>query len=326
MSRSIPAVTGYSSLQCNVGKTQNKGFEFSLSTVNVQTKDFRWATDISFSTNKEEIVELDAAGDDKANGWFIGHPISVMRDYKWERLWSTSTEDARLMDLYKTIGGVSCEAGQSKVVDQPLVEVPEGTEGSKTVTLLGSGEKVTYMDNGFGKIDDDDMQILGSNRPDWTGGLTNTFTYKNWELSCFIYARVGNLYYGALQTYGKRYETDVWSETNQNASFYRPTTTSNVGAYNYTRNYTSGTMWVVRNIALSYNLPERLLNKVGAQNMTVYAQVLNPFMWGGEAVKLGINPEDTDGWDTKTNGSYIGGQTNNTILLRSFVIGLRLGF
>lgn len=51
--------------------------------------------------------------------------------------------------------------------------------------------------------------------------------------------------------------------------------------------------------------------------------------FGGELVKAGINPDDTTGWNTTANNNdtgFIGGQTNNTILTRSYVIGLRIGF
>ena len=60
----------------------------------------------------------------------------------------------------------------------------------------------------------------------------------------------------------------------------------------------------------------------------IYGQVLNPFIFGGELVKSGINPDDTTGWSGKKQNdtNFIGGQTNNTILTRSYVIGLRLGF
>ena len=61
-------------------------------------------------------------------------------------------------------------------------------------------------------------------------------------------------------------------------------------------------------------------NSLGAQ---VYAQVLNPFLFGGELVKAGINPDDLTGWDA---GNHIGGQTNNTCITRSLVLGVRLGF
>ena len=70
---------------------------------------------------------------------------------------------------------------------------------------------------------------------------------------------------------------------------------------------------------------------MGASSVQLYAQVLNPFIWGGQLVKEGINPDDMTGWGPdggKSNGTYkfIGGQTNNTILTRSYVVGLRIGF
>lgn len=323
MSRSIPVTLGYSSIQTNVGKTKNKGIEITLSSVNINNKNFKWSTDLTWSTNKESIVEL-ANGkiDDKSNGWYIGQPISVMRDYKYDRLWQKTDDDARLIELYKKIGSITAIPGQVKVQDQPFVIVAEGTAGSKSVKL-DNGETVTFLDNGFGKIDDDDKKILGSNRPDWVAGLTNTFNYKNWELSFFIYARMGVEYYGALQTYGRRVENSVWSETNPNGKFPQPTTASFTN-YNYVRNYTNGSLVALKNIALSYSIPQRLLDKYKIGKLQVYAQILNPVIWGGEAVKLGLNPDDTTGWDS-TAGAQSGGQTNNTILNRSVVFGLRIG-
>ena len=327
MSRSIPAITGYNSIQMNVGKTRNTGFEVSLTTVNIQKKDFRWTTDWSFSTNKEEIVELaEGKQDDKGSGWYIGHPIRVMRDYKYDRLWQNTPEDLRMMEIYKKIGGYNYLPGQGMVVDQqPMIEVPEGTEGSKTYTL-DSGEKITVMDNGFGKIDDNDAIILGSNRPKWVGGLTNTFSYKNWQLNFFIYARMGNLYYGRMQTYGRRVEKDVWSETNPGGKYPQPRSGGeSYTSYNDMLNYSKGNMVAVRNIALSYTLPQKALDKIGINSASVYVQVLNPWVFGGDLVKVGINPDDVRGWDSKS-GAASGGQSNNTILMRSYVIGLRFGF
>ena len=260
--------------------------------------------------------------DDSANGWYIGQPISVMRDYKYDRLWQNTPEDLRLIELYKKTGNITAIPGQVKIKDQDLVIVPAGTTGSKSVTLA-SGEVVNYLDNGFGKIDDSDKQILGSNRPKWVGGLTNTFNYKSWELSFFAYARIGNLYYGALQSFGRRVENDTWSATNTDAKFPQPTTASFTN-YNYTRNYTSGSLVAIRNIALSYNLSAKALKKYNINRLQVYAQVLNPFIFGGEAVKLGLNPDDVTGWDSAA-GAQSGGQTANTILNRSVVFGLRLG-
>ena len=200
LAKSLPLMTGYTSITTNIGKTQNKGLEITLSTTNIQTKDFTWKTDFTFSTNKEEIVEL-AGGkvDDTANKWFIGKPKDEIWTLKYDRLWQNTPEDLRTLELYEKISKTVMQPGMAKVVDQPLIEVPEGTEGAKTVTL-NSGERVTYMDNGFGTINTEDNKFLGSFQPKWIGGFTTTFIYKNWQLNSFVYARMGNMYYGLLQT------------------------------------------------------------------------------------------------------------------------------
>ncbi|MCF0052109.1 TonB-dependent receptor [Dyadobacter sp. LJ53] len=322
MSRSIPPVLGYTSILSNIGKTQNQGIEITISTVNVNQKDFTWRTDLNWSANREKVLELtDGRVDDLANGWYIGQPISVFRDYQYDRLWQNTPEDLRLIELYKKIGNITALPGQVKIKDQPLVTNTEAGGSTKTITLA-SGEVVTYLDNGFGVINDNDKAILGSNRPSWTAGITNTLGYKDFELSFLIQARVNNLYYGALQTYGRRIENDTWSPTNTGAAYPQPTTATFTN-YNSVRNYVDGSLVALRNISLTYNLATKIAERYKIGNAQVYAQVLNPFMWGGAAVKAGLNTEDITGWDT-TAGAQSGGQTNNTILNRSLVLGLRI--
>lgn len=333
MNRSIPIMTGYTSILSNIGKTQNNGIELTLSTVNVNTKNFKWRTDFTFYTNKEKIVELsNGQEDDPANGWFIGKPIDEVWTKKYDRLWQNTPEDTKLLALYKA-NGITMLPGQAKLVDQPLVEVAEGTEGSvtKTINIDGQNVDVIYLDNGFGKIDNDDNKFLGSFRPKWEGGFTTTFTYKNWELNSFIYGHFGGLYYGLLQTYGSRRETNIWSKDNPNGKYPQPLSGGQAFTnYSSFMNYTKSDIIVVRNIALSYTLPEKALKRVKMASAAVYVQVLNPFIFGGELVKAGINPDDVTGWraNSGSNGDYryIGGQTNNTIITRSWVMGLRVGF
>jgi TonB-linked SusC/RagA family outer membrane protein len=322
MSRSIPPVLGYTNILSNIGKTENRGIELTISSVNVHRKDFTWRTDLNWSANREKILELtNGATDDLANGWYIGQPISVFRDYRYDRLWQNTPEDLRLIELYKKIGNITALPGQVKIVDQPLVEAGDGAAGSKSVTLA-SGEVVNYLDNGFGTINDSDKSILGNNRPSWTAGLTNTFGYKNFELSFLVQARINNLYYGALQTYGRRVENDTWSPANTGAAYPQPTTATFTN-YNYVRNYMNGSLVALRNVSLTYTLNQAIADRYKIGSAQIYAQVLNPFMWGGAAVKAGLNPEDLTGWDT-TAGAQSGGQTNNTILNRSLVLGLRI--
>lgn len=325
MSRSLPAVVGYVSLQDNIGKTRNKGFELSLSTVNVKTRNFTWQTDFTFSMNKEEIREL-AGGkvDDTANGWFIGKPIDEVWTYKYDRLWQNTDQDKEQMAIYKA-NGLTFIPGQAKVRDQEYIPVAVGTDNSTTVTLA-DGSTRTFLNNGFGTLDSKDYKFLGSFRPKWVGGLNTTLTYKNWSLNTFIYARMGNLYYGLTQTYGRRKESNVWSATNPGGKYPQPTTQT-FSNYNGYMGYTHGNMVMVRNIGLSYTIPNDFLKKLNMSSAQIYCQVTNPFLFGGELVNAGINPDDTTGWDSKTSATnYVGGQTNNTAIIRSYVLGLRFGF
>lgn len=337
LSKAIPGILGYTSIRTNVGKTANRGFEFTLSTVNVSTSDFTWKTDFSFSTNKGWIVELaNGKVDDTANGWFIGRPIDNVWNYKYDRLWQNTDSDLRLLALYKE-NGITMKPGMAMIEDQPLVEVPVGTEGAKTANITWTDtegnshtETVTYEDNGFGTINDDDKKHLGHWSPKCSAGFTTTFTYKDWELSAFFYGRFGGLYYGLTQTLGRRVETDLWSVDNPDGKYpvqYSGGTYTGVTDYSKYMSYTKGNMVALRNISLSYNFPQRWLNKAGINKCQIYAQCLNPFIWGGELVKAGINPDDITGWTNfNSEGETTGGQTNNTMLTRSYVIGIRLGF
>ncbi len=337
LDKSIPGITGYTSIQTNIGKTANRGFELTLSTTNVKTKDFTWRTDFSVSVNKNWIVELaNGKVDDTSNKWFIGRPINDVWTYKYNRLWQNTNEDLRMLALYKA-NGITMLPGMAMIHDQDLVEVAAGTSGSvsKDITWTDTSgvehsESVTYEDNGFGTIDDNDKRHIGHWSPKWSGGFTTTFTYKDWELSAFFYGRFGGAYYGLLQTLGRRVENDMWSATNPGGKYpiqYSGGTFTGVTDYSGYMNYTKGNMVIVRNISLSYNVPTKYLQKFGATKLQVYAQCLNPFLWGGALVKAGINPDDITGWSTSTNDTnFIGGQTNNTVLTRSYVIGLRLSF
>ncbi|MGC4231882.1 MAG: SusC/RagA family TonB-linked outer membrane protein [Niabella sp.] len=193
MTRSLPAVSGYVQKVENVGKTKNSGLEFTLSTVNIDKEHFTWSTDLNWSNNKEEIVELINGKEDMvANRLFIGQPIQVFYEYAHDGVWSSS--DADLAEMAKfNANGHKFRPGTVRVVDQ----------------------------NGDYKIDGNDYVVLGAPRPKWTGGITNTFRYKSWELSAFVYFRWGQMYFGGYPG-ASRVETDYWSWENQNGKWPMP--------------------------------------------------------------------------------------------------------
>lgn len=313
LDKTLPAVSGFVSKVQNIGKTRNKGIEISLSTVNIRNGNFRWSTDFTFYANKEEIVELlskDADGkplDILANRWFIGHPTQVYYNYENAGIWQNTPEELAEMALFNA-NGHKFYPGTIKVVDQ------------LTVDTNGDGIK----DAGDHKITGDDMVILGTNRPKWTGGITNTVSYKEFELSFFVYARNGQMYFGGYP--GGRVENDIWSWDNPNGRWAMPNG-GNVENITQAMNYNDGSFVSVRNISLSYTLPAKWLKVTSLSNLQLSCQVVNPFMFGGDLVKWGINPEDNTNWDVvSSNASPLGGMNNNTILVQSFVFGLKAGF
>ncbi|MGB8194289.1 MAG: TonB-dependent receptor [Chitinophagaceae bacterium] len=303
--RDLPAVSGYVTKVMNIGKTRNKGVEVTLSTVNIERKNFSWSTDINFSRNREEIVELiNGKQDMVAQRFFIGQPLQVFYQLQSAGIWGNSKADLDEMAKFKSIGGLDFRPGTVKVVDQ----------------------------NGDYKIGAEDYIIRGTPRPKWYGGITNTFKYKSITLSSFIYARIGQTYFGGYPGIFERNEKDLWSWNNQNGRFPMPV----LGATGITNiasamQYYDGSFVAVRNISLSYDLPARLINRAKLKNFQVNVQVLNPFMFGGDVVKFGINPDDETNWSAESQGgsfnaSPLGGVNNNTILPQSIVFGIRLGF
>jgi len=83
----LPATTGATSIQGNVGKTRNTGFEVSLRTVNIESKSFSWTSNFTYTRNRERIVDLPNGINDVASGFFIGSPVRSFYDYEKIGIW-----------------------------------------------------------------------------------------------------------------------------------------------------------------------------------------------------------------------------------------------
>ena len=88
LSVKLPDTSGVSSYTGNIGKTQNKGWEFSLNGIIIDNKNgWNWEAGINFYQNRNELVELASGADrDEGNLWFVGHPIDVIYDYEYQGL------------------------------------------------------------------------------------------------------------------------------------------------------------------------------------------------------------------------------------------------
>ncbi len=152
LQRVLPNTSGYTSVFENVGKTANKGIEIELTTINIASKGnqgLRWATDFTFSSNKEEIVALTSGAErDLGNGWIVGQPTQVFYDYKKTGIWQTGQE----------------------------------SEATKYGQAVGD---IRVLDvNNDGKITPDaDRMVVGTARPDFNFGINNNINFKNFSLS-----------------------------------------------------------------------------------------------------------------------------------------------
>ena len=171
LDRQLPAVSGYTSVLTNVGKTRNKGIEVSLSTVNIQNKDFTWSTDFMYSTNKEIVELYNGKVDDIGNSWFIGEALGVYYDYKKIGIWQDSPEDLAEIEKYNK-NGHKFAPGMIKLLD------------------IDGDHKITA---------DNDRMILGQKRPKHIFNLSNTFVYKGFDLNIVLYGTLGGMLKNAVR-------------------------------------------------------------------------------------------------------------------------------
>ena len=250
MTRTVPVMNGYTSIEDNVGKVQNRGIEFTLTSDNIVTPDFNWSTTLTLAGNWDKIKELqkDANGnniDDVANSWFVGKPVSVWYDYKVVGIWQENEAEEALK--YKA------KPGDAKLWDR----------------------------NEDGSITGDDRTVIGSKAPRWNAGLTNTFSYKNISLSLFFNGIFGAWHQNETikferQLFAKNVnylsDIDYWTPENPSSKYTRL-------GYQDTRHnfYKKVNIIRLQDINLAYNFPKSILGKVGLSQLTAYVNARNLF-------------------------------------------------
>jgi TonB-dependent starch-binding outer membrane protein SusC len=253
MARSIPSVTGYTITFQNVGETANKGVDININTINLSAKNFQWTTNINASWQKDRIVTLaNGKQDDINNNWFIGQPLGVIYGFASNGMWQYA--DTATLGKF-ALNGNTFTAGQVRPIDQ----------------------------NGDNKIDGNfDRVIIGHTRPRWIVGVTNSFTYKGFELSFFIYGRLNYWFNtgGEAQTArGNQRKINYWTENNQNSEYQKPFYSVGSGDnYSASLGYKKASFLKIRNISAAYNFSGNILKAMHMSNLRVYFQATNPGM------------------------------------------------
>ena len=274
----LPGHTGFTEVISNVGKTETRGIDLSINTVNFDTKDFKWTTDLTFSANKEEITALNTNQNDVGSGWFIGSPTKVFYDYEKIGIWQTS-EAAKYGQ----------EPGDIKVRDQ----------------------------NNDGAIDaNNDRKVLGQQTPKWTAGLNNRFEYKGWELSFFLYARVGHLIQNEAAAnfnpsgWNNSIACDYWTPENPTNAYPRPNFNKNESMlYKSTLAYCKGNFLKIKDITFGYSFPKQMISKLNMSKLRIYTTLKNFFTFSA-----------VDDYDPERGGS------NSYPMTKQVVFGINVSF
>jgi TonB-linked SusC/RagA family outer membrane protein len=303
----LPEFTGFPNIVTNLGEVSNKGTEISINSLNIKNNVLEWNTTLGFSYNKNEIKHLyyenedvlDSEGnitgskerDDTSNGWFIGHPISTIWNYRVTGIWQAdeATEAARYNQ----------KPGDPKVANNYTADDRVNADGS-----------ITPIYN------DKDKEFLGQTAPPIHWSLRNDFTIlKNFHFSFNIYSYMGHKslsgYYmngdnaGSLITYN--YNTaakEYWTPDNPTNKYARLDAQAPTGASAgklYDRSFIR-----LENITMGYTLPQSFTSKYNVEKVKIYGSLRNVAVWN----------KDWEYGDPETGG----------LATRVFTLGLNLTF
>lgn len=287
LERNLPYSSGYNNILQNVGSTRTKGVELGLN-ANIlnQVDGLQWDVDFNISSYNEEITDLalkDASGnslDDPGNSWFIGEAIRVFYDYKKIGIWQSNEVDQALLMENKV-------PGEIKLQD---------TDGDGVITPA-------------------DRVIIGTDIPDFAGGLTNRFAFKGLDLSFFFYFKVGQTidsrFHDSNNTLFARYNNlnvDYWTIDNPTNAYPRPNQNQERPRDDDTMRYFDGGFLKLRNVTLGYNFPASITDRLSMSSLRAYVSAQNPWFtakydtWDPE-----IDESDIDAGDIPTSKLFLVG-------------------
>jgi hypothetical protein len=259
LNQQLSRTTGFTSLNTNIGRVQNRGWEFTLNTENIKAGDFRWTTNINFTVNRNKVLALTPTTPPigiTGGGTIqrIGYPLNSNFLVKYE--------------------GVNPANGNA------IYRRPDGA-----LTELYDDVK--------------DRQIFGTRDAPFFGGFTNKFTYKSVELSVFFSYVFGNLVYNndrANVENPSYYWDNMWVEVAK--EWRKPGDITTIPRANQTfrssttRFLEDGSFLRLRNLQFAYNVAPSVAKKLSISSARFFLMGEN--LWTGSKF-LGFDPELSNG-------------------------------
>ena len=258
LNRPLVGSSGFTGVNQNIGEVENKGIEVSLNTVNINTRSITWSTNFNISFNRNKVIRI--SGSPFAQGfasWVeAGYPLGSFRGYKVDKIFQTQEE----------INGAPTQLSGTRPGDIKYVDI--------------DGNKV---------INSDDQIILGNAQPKFYGGLTNTVTFKGFELTAFLRFSYGNKVWNHTRVFAEGMNNQFgqfasinnrWTPTNTNTDIPRAVYGDpNQNRRNSDRFMEDGSYLRIKNLIIAYNLPKSIINRIRFSNIKVYAQAQNLVTW-----------------------------------------------
>lgn len=313
-------ITGHQTSWQNIGKVNNQGLEIELSTTNIDKKQFTWKTTANLSTNKNTLLNygdntyIDNFGEkSEVYRAIVGQPAIQFYGYKTDGVYTSFQEvtDA----LAKTdANGVPFNYG---------VFVPK----------IGALKVKNLKDDNI--IDGNDRMVLGKPFPDFTWGITNTFTFFDFDLSFMFQGVQGAQIVDGNMKYDENLRSNVAYIKNRFVSPMFPGDGKTVYAANTTGSYLmltdycieDGSYAALRDLTLGYKLPQKIVKAIGLSQLRAFFSGQNLLYFMAPGYK-GVNPEAR-----RTSGEYSsafplvdGYQRGVFPLSRVFSVGLDINF
>ena len=267
----LPNQTGTGSVSQNAGEIQNSGWEFELSSTNIRTKDFEWTTSLNLTTLDNELIDIIGTATDAQGREIIDNGPQ------------RAIEGESLSNFFLVrFNGINSQTGDAEWLD---------INGNVTTTPNFDTDRV----------------VAGNALPDFSGGFTNTFRYKNFDLSTVFNFSVGNQilvdglrFIDGIDAIGgtinvRRENLNFWRNPGDNAFAPSPASaTANNFNQRSTAQLFDGDYLRLKNITVGYTLPQDFVQRTNLiSSVRIYATATNLWTIKGDDLD-GIDPENND--------------------------------
>ncbi len=338
----VPLTTGYPTAWKNAGKVRNYGVEFNINSVNIKKQDFTWSSSLNISFNRNTVKKLYSdlnyfyvSGPGEPASAFIvkeGEAVGSMFGFIFDGVYQLDEFNFTPGKTYEELLSISPANGGYELKQGGLVRVGTTVKpgGIKFKDVNGRDEAGNLTGKPDGKINDDDRTIIGDANPDFFGGFSNEFSYKNFDLSVFFNFSYGN----------DIYNKNLYPSLAMNVQFRNPMSRSlkkwtvnnptnelwGTTGLTYGGGDASNSYWVedgsflrLSNITLGYNLPKSLISRWNISKARIYLSGDNLMVWTNYS---GYDPEVSVGFDNLAPGVDWGAYPRS----RSVRVGIKLDF